>query len=104
MKIGGEGPRYEPLPLSVAPAPASGAVAAGPAGPSFASVLKGVGRAIDAGEARLSHAQHGGFGGLDNAQLIALQIQVYQYSEAVDLVAKLADRATNAVKTVVSPH
>jgi hypothetical protein len=67
-------------------------------------VLKGVGRTIDAGEARLSHAQRGGLGGLDNAQLIALQIQVYQYSEAVDLMAKLVDRATNAVKTVVSPH
>lgn len=76
---------------------------AGP-GPSFASVLKGLGKTVDAGEGLLARSAHGGFGGLDNGQLIALQTRVYQYSEAVDLLAKLVDRATTAVRTVISPH
>ena len=103
MRIGGESPRYEPVPIEL-PAPAS--LGRGPAGqgPSFASVLEGLGKTVDAGEALLARSAHGGFGGLDSAQLIALQMRVYQYSEAVDLMAKLVDRATTAVKTVISPH
>jgi hypothetical protein len=63
-----------------------------------------VGRAIDGGEALIARAARGNLGGLDSAQLIALQAGIYRYSEAVDLVGKLVDRATSAVKTVVSPH
>jgi hypothetical protein len=33
--------------------------------------------------------------------LIALQAGIYRYSEAVDLVTKLVDRATQAVKTTL---
>jgi hypothetical protein len=52
----------------------------------------------------MADASRGNLGGLDSAQLIALQAGIYRYSEAVDLLAKLVDRAATAVKTVVSPH
>jgi hypothetical protein len=34
--------------------------------------------------------------------LIALQVGIYRYTEAVDLASKIVDRATNAVHTVLS--
>ncbi len=71
---------------------------------AFLKALKGVGRAVDGGEALIASASHGNLGSLDSAQLIALQAGIYRYSEAVDLVGKLVDRASTAVKTVVSPH
>ena len=114
MRIGGESPRYEIVPVDpsvsghsdggdhVASAGAAGARASGEA--TFLKALRGVGRAVDGGEALIASASHGNLGGLDSAQLIALQAGIYRYSEAVDLVGKLVDRASNAVKTVVSPH
>ena len=74
------------------------------AGASFARALRGIGSAVDRGEALIARATHGSLGALDSAQLIALQAGIYRYSEAVDLVAKLVDRASSAVRTVVSPH
>lgn len=104
MRIAGESPRYELVPVSP-PAPSAVSPAPGrAAGPSFASALEGIGGVVDRGEALITRAAHGGLGGLDSAQLIALQAGIYRYSEAVDLVAKLVDRASSAVKTVVSPH
>ena len=38
---------------------------------------------------------------LASGDLLALQAGVYRYSEAVDLSAKLVDRATSGVKTVI---
>jgi hypothetical protein len=38
---------------------------------------------------------------LGGAELLALQAGVYRYSEAVDLAAKLVDRASSGVKTVL---
>jgi hypothetical protein len=38
---------------------------------------------------------------LGSAELIALQAGVYRYSEAVDLAAKLVDRVSSGVKTVL---
>jgi hypothetical protein len=38
---------------------------------------------------------------LGPGDLLALQAGVYRYSEAVDLSAKLIDRATSGVKTVL---
>jgi hypothetical protein len=106
MRIGGEGPRYELVPLETTPSvgdrQVAGGVAAGEA--AFRKALKGLGRAVDGGEALIASASRGNLGGLDSAQLIALQAGIYRYSEAVDLVAKLVDRASNAVKTVISPH
>lgn len=103
MRIGGESPRYELVPV----APEADAAPLAPSrssGPSFSDALKGVGSAVDRGEALIARAAHGSLGGLDSAQLIALQAGIYRYSEAVDLVAKLVDRASNAVKTVISSH
>jgi hypothetical protein len=107
MRIGGESPTYEIVPVDPLlqsegrEAKAGGQVGRGP---SFLQALKGIGGAVDGGEALIASAAHGNLGGLDSAQLIALQAGIYRYSEAVDLVAKLVDRASNAVKTVVSPH
>jgi hypothetical protein len=47
----------------------------------------------------VGRALHGG--DLGPAELLALQAGVYRYSEAVDLSAKLVDRAANGVKTVI---
>ena len=106
MRIGGESPGYEPV--LVAPEAAAGAgpgaKTRGTSGPSFAEALKGLGGAVDRGERLIASACRGNLGGLDSAQLIALQAGIYRYSEAVDLVAKLVDRASSAVRTVVSPH
>ena len=103
MRIASESPTYEIVPLSPSPSDAT-AASRGTTGPSFADALRGVGSAVDRGEALIARTSHGNLGGLDSAQLIALQAGIYRYSEAVDLVAKLVDRAATAVKTVVSPH
>lgn len=65
----------------------------------FAKVLRGLGNEVDRGEKMVRHALHGG--DLGPGELLALQAGVYRYSEAVDLSAKLVDRATNGVKTVI---
>lgn len=109
MRIAGESSRYELVPVELTPSAGDRRVAPGRPGPaageaSFLNALKGVGHAVDGGEALIARASHGNVGGLDSGQLIALQAGIYRYSEAVDLVAKLVDRASNAVKTVISPH
>jgi hypothetical protein len=108
MRIAGESPRYElvPIPADEAPAAAPGSAETRslPGGVSFAQALQGLGSAVDTGEALIARATRGSLGSLDSAQLIALQAGIYRYSEAVDLVAKLVDRASTAVRTVVSPH
>ena len=70
---------------------------------AFGRILRGLGREIDRGEALVGRAIHavGAGGELGPSQLLALQAGVYRYSEAVDLSAKLVDRATNGVKTVI---
>lgn len=103
MRIGGESPTYELVPVEVGPA-SSTAVHAVSGGESFAKALRGFGSAVDHGEGLVAAAERGRLGGLDSGQLIALQAGIYRYSEAVDLLAKLVDRASSAVKTVVSPH
>ena len=71
-------------------------------GPSlFARVLRGLGREVDRGEKVVKRAVEGGGKDWGNGELLALQAGVYRYSEAVDLSAKLVDRATNGVKTVL---
>ncbi len=70
---------------------------------SFAVLLRGLGREVQAGESVMRGAlgaTHAG-GTLEPEELIALQAGVYRYSEAVDLAAKLIDHATNGLKTVV---
>lgn len=105
MQITGEGPRYEILPIEPrAVRPSEARPGTQPAASAFAKAFKGLGGAIDKGEALIAGASRGNLGGLDSGQLIALQAGIYRYSEAVDLVAKLVDRASTAVKTVISPH
>ena len=70
----------------------------------FARILRGLGREVDRGESMVRRAIGGGGGAageLGPTELLALQAGVYRYSEAVDLSAKLVDRATNGVKTVI---
>ena len=43
----------------------------------------------------------GGGADLGPAELLALQAGIYRYSEAVDLAAKLVDRVSSGVKTVI---
>lgn len=73
-------------------------------GPSlFARMLHGLGREVDRGEALVRRATTGATAGreMGSMELLALQAGVYRYSEAVDLSAKLVDRATSGVKTVL---
>jgi len=73
-------------------------VDAAPSG--FVRLLRQVGRNIEQGERIVANAA-GGYATLDAAELIALQAGIYRYSEAVDLTAKLVDRTTSAVRTVL---
>ena len=66
----------------------------------FERLLRGLGSAVDRGE-RVMESAARGYASRDAAELIALQAGIYRYSEAVDLTAKLIDRATTAVRTVL---
>ena len=67
----------------------------------FRTLLHGIGKAIDRGEAIMDGAASGSYQSLDPATLIALQAGIYRYSEAVDLMSKLVDRVASGVRTVV---
>jgi hypothetical protein len=84
-------------PVAVGPPEASA-----PAAPSpFAKLVAGLGHEVDQGE-RMMHAALHGARGADTQTLLALQAGVYRYTEAVDLSAKLVDRTTSGVRTVLS--
>jgi hypothetical protein len=69
---------------------------------SFSRLLGSFGRQIEAGESLMRSAiASSRAGAVDGADLIALQAGVYRYSEAVDLAARIVDRATGSLKTVV---
>jgi hypothetical protein len=55
---------------------------------------------LERGERTMERVRNGGTE-LGATELLALQAEVYRYSEAVDLSAKLVDRTTNGVKTVL---
>ena len=57
------------------------------------------GKPGDVGEARAAGASR--LSSYDTGTLIALQVGIYRYTEAVDLASKIVDRATNAVRTVL---
>lgn len=104
MKIGGEsGFRETPAAGGTSRANVEGVRApADPGAPSpFARILHGLGREVDRGEKVVRRAIHGGGRDLGSGELLALQAGVYRYSEAVDLSAKLIDRTTSGVKTVL---
>ena len=103
MTVGLEGPRLQrptnPAP-STAPAPA-GARAQEATGPSrFQEVLERVSSQADAGEALVDRALDQR-GAVEPRQLLALQAGIYRYGEVVDLASKLADRASQAVRTTL---
>jgi hypothetical protein len=70
----------------------------------FSEVLSKLGQRVDAGEGWMRRAMTPAAGALDAAQLIALQANIYRYTEAVELVGKLVDRAASGIKTVLQPH
>lgn len=72
-------------------------------GPSpFSRILHGLGGQLERGERTMDRVTHARGGAeMGSQDLLALQADVYRYSEAVDLSAKLVDRASNGVKTVI---
>lgn len=97
----------ESVPPLAAPSEQKGAgpqlVTGHPPTGGFARVVRGLGQELDRGEALAERAIHGGGPGasMSPEALIALQAGIYRYSEAVDLVTKVVDRATQAVKTTL---
>lgn len=89
-------PELAPLP-SAPPTPK-------PKSSQFSEVLSKLGQRVDAGESWMRRAMSPAAGALDAAELIALQANIYRYTEAVELVGKLVDRAANGIKTVLQPH
>ena|SRR5256885_8988552 len=84
------------------PEPAAAKETSAGAPSAFGKLLRGLGHQLDSGEALTAKAIRGGSGaGMSPEALIALQAGIYRYSEAVDLVTKLVDRATQAVKTTI---
>ncbi|HEX6277440.1 MAG TPA: hypothetical protein VFZ53_30565 [Polyangiaceae bacterium] len=67
---------------------------------SFELALRRIGKNVETGERIVAEAARG-YAKLDTAELIALQAGIYRYSEAIDLTAKLVDRVTSAVRTVL---
>jgi len=68
----------------------------------FETTLRNLASRVDAGEALVRRAvQGGGAGGLEPGQWIALQAGIYRYVEALDVAAKLVDKAGNMVRTVL---
>jgi hypothetical protein len=69
----------------------------------FTRLIHGLGRELRSGEALAERAIRGGSGpsSMSPETLLALQAGIYRYSEAVDLVTKLVDRATQAVKATL---
>lgn len=99
MKIHGLG-EARPPPMRGAEPEATSAPARSDEPSPFARMVSGLGQEVAAGEKTMSRALHAG-GSLGPSELLALQAGVYRYSEAVDLAAKLVDRTSGGVKTVV---
>jgi len=94
--VGGEARAVEGLRVS----PGLLVTSAAPDGESsFARALRALAREIDVGEARTAAASQ--LRSYDTGTLIALQVGIYRYTEAVDLASKIVDRATNALRTVL---
>jgi hypothetical protein len=64
-------------------------------------VLEKLAQQVDRGERVVGHALRGNPYAGDERGMIALQAGVYRYVEALDLSAKLIDRAAGAVRTTL---
>jgi hypothetical protein len=82
-------------------APAVEAALRSDRGERFRGALGALARQIDDGEKLVKRALSPGAGRLGAGDLIALQAGIYRYSEAVDLAAKLVDRAGSAIRTTL---
>ncbi|CAN5166226.1 hypothetical protein BH09MYX1_BH09MYX1_09910 [soil metagenome] len=104
----GDSPPHAPTPLTTTPStpvhrtPTPHAAPSGEPSP-FARLLSGLGSEVNKGEAIVKGAIAASRAGQDlgAGELLALQAGVYRYSEAVDLAAKLVDRASSGVKSVI---
>lgn len=67
---------------------------------SFQAVLQRLATDVDRGEALMRRTMNAR-GQLDSTQLLVLQAGIYRYSETVELMAKLVDKATNAVRSTL---
>jgi hypothetical protein len=102
MRIGERSPISTPIPeqpSSPAPKPATGNGEMSP----FSKLFYGLSGEMQKGESAMREAMSAVRAGRDlsGPQLLVLQSRVYRYSTAVDLSAKLIDRSTNGVKTVL---
>jgi hypothetical protein len=68
---------------------------------AFERLARGLAAAVDRGDSLVDGASSGRFERMDAGTLIALQAGIYRYGEAVDLCAKLVDRAASATRTVL---
>lgn len=99
------GSERRPPPPNPPSTPSSTPSSTAPAAPTeepsaFARLVRSLGNEMNRGEAVMRAAMSGG-GQLEAGQLLALQAGVYRYSESVDLAAKLVERGSSSVKTVV---
>jgi hypothetical protein len=101
--VRGEAGAFERVSATPAASPKAGAGAGaareGEGEGVFARAMRGLSREIDLGEARTAAASQ--LRNYDTGTLIALQVGIYRYTEAVDLASKIVDRASNAVRTVL---
>ena len=94
--LGGEQPHFErTVPAAISRPGGPSAASESP----FSRALQRLGTEIDRGERQVLHA--GQLRNYDTASLIALQVGIYRYTEAVELASKIVDRATNAARTVL---
>ncbi len=92
--------RTEPArPVDDAATPAAVGVAEEPS--PFGKMVRALGREVDRGESLVKRALAPGAAEMGPGDLLALQAGIYRYSEAVDLSAKLVDRATSGLRTVL---
>ncbi len=70
---------------------------------AFSRLVSSLGKEVQRGEEVVRDAVAATHAGRDlgATELLALQAGVYRYSEVVDLAAKLVDRASSDVKTVI---
>jgi len=96
-------PSSRPGPPREADRPASPPAATDDAPSAFSRLVHGFSREADRGEATVRGVlgPRGGPAPLDPTTLLALQAGIYRYGETMDLAARLVDKASSGVKTVI---